>query len=64
MPVQPTSAARQRRFSGLGVLNSPTPNTGAASLDRGHRPQSLHKTAVLVLCHPDKTQALNQYWAR
>ena len=38
MPVQPTSAARQRRCSGRGVFNSPTPNTGAASLDRGHGP--------------------------
>ena len=35
MPVQPTSAARQRRCSGRGVFNSPTPNTGAACLDRG-----------------------------
>ena len=35
VPVQPTAAAR-----GRGVFNSPTPNTGAASLDRGHGPES------------------------
>ena len=41
VPVPPTSEARQRRCSGHGVLNPPKPNTGAASLDRGHGPRAV-----------------------
>ena len=46
MPVQPTSAARQRRCSGRGVFNSPTPNTGAACLDRGAQARRAPTVAV------------------
>ena len=38
MPVQPTSAARQRRCSGRGVFNHPRPTPEPPSLDRGYGP--------------------------
>ena len=50
MPVQPTSAARQRRCSGRGVSNHPRPTPEPPSLDRGYGPAG--RLRWPWACHP------------
>ena len=58
MPVQPTSAARQRRCSGRGVFNHPRPTPEPPSLDRGYGPPFPAAMTLTLFARSWKTYAL------